>query len=35
MKSWTSFDVDVLLQTTMKQGGASMPACCHASKVFS
>ena len=35
MKSWTSFDVDVLLQTTMKQGGTSMPACRHASKVFS
>ncbi len=35
MKSWTSFEVDVLLQTTMKQGGTSMPASAHRSNVFS
>jgi hypothetical protein len=27
-------EVEVLLQTRMKQGGTSMPACCHSSKVF-
>ncbi len=35
MKSWTSFEVDVLLHTTMKHGGTSMPAVAHSSNVFS
>ena len=35
MKSWTSFEVDVLLHTTMKHGGTSMPAFAHSSNVFS